>query len=153
MYCQESQEMEQPMQTSSVSPAELPWKEWVTKGAATGIIAGIARMLLFEDKSLFVARVRVPGAIAMGIGAAAGSVGTNLAHQYILPMIPHNQKYEKMESAAIALVASGLGTYAATNLLGNAAFGPAFAVGAGSYLAGDYAWHNLLNKAEGGLLI
>jgi hypothetical protein len=85
--------------------SEILWKKLLTKGVATGAIAAVAGMLLFEDKSLYVAGVQVPGAIAMGLGAAAGSVSADLAHKYIMPHIPANQKYEKAEFAALSIVA------------------------------------------------
>lgn len=150
MHCQE---MEPPMHSSSQPAiADLPWKEWIIKGAATGAIATVAGAAFFETGSIAIAGMKVPGAVAIGLGAASGSVAADLAHQYVLPYIPHNEKYEKMEYAAISLAASGLGTYAAASLIGPASLVPAFAVGAGSYLAGDYSWHHFLNKAEGGLL-
>jgi hypothetical protein len=54
-----------------------------------------------------------------------------------MPHIPANQKYEKAEFAAISVAASGLGTFAVSNLLGNTPMAPAFALGAGSYISGD----------------
>jgi hypothetical protein len=138
--------------TSSPHPSEILWKELLTKGVATGVIAALAGMLLFENKSLYVAGVQVPGSVAMGLRAATGSVSADLAHKYIMPHIPANQKYEKAEFAAISVVASGLGTFAASNLIGSAPMVPAFALGAGSYLSGDYIYHNFVNKKEGGFL-
>jgi hypothetical protein len=88
----------------------------------------------------------------MGIGAAAGSLSADLAHKYLIPHIPANQKYEKAEFAAISVVASGLGTYLVSNLIGGAKISLAIALGAGSYISGDYIYHNFINKKEGGFL-
>jgi hypothetical protein len=143
--------MKHPM-SSVRQVGEIEWKELLTKGAATGAIAALASMLLFEEKSLYVAGMQVPGSVAMGLGAAAGSLSADLAHKYIMPHIPANQKYEKAEFAAISIIASGAGTFAVSNLLGSAPMVPTFALGAGSYISGDYLYHNFINKKEGGFL-
>jgi hypothetical protein len=143
--------MEQSM-SSIRQVGEIEWKELLTKGAATGAIAALAGMLLFEDKALVIAGMRVPGSVAMGLGAAAGSLSADLAHKYVMPHIPANQKYEKAEFAIISVAASGLGTFAVSNLIGSAPMVPAFALGAGSYISGDYLYHNFINKKEGGFI-
>jgi hypothetical protein len=143
--------MEQPM--SSIRQAgEVEWKELLTKGVATGAIAALAGMLLFENESISVAGIKLPGSVAMGLGAAAGSLSADLVHKYIMPHIPANQKYEKAEFAAISVAASCLGTFAVSNLLGSAPMAPAFAIGAGSYISGDYIYHNFIDKKTGGFL-
>jgi hypothetical protein len=37
-------------------------------------------------------------------------------------------------------------------MIGSAEIGPAIALGAGSYISGDYIYHNFINKKEGGFL-
>jgi hypothetical protein len=96
--------------------------------------------------------MKVPGSVAMGLGAAVGSLSADLTHKYVMPHIPANQKYEKAEFAIISVVASGVGTFAVSNLLGSAPMIPAFALGAGSYISRDYLYHNFINKKEGGFL-
>jgi hypothetical protein len=143
--------MEQLM-SSIRQPGEVEWKELLTKGIATGVIAALAGMLLFENESIYIAGIKLPGSVAMGLGATAGSLSANLAHKYIMPHIPANQKYEKAEFAAIFNAASGLGTFAVSNLIGSAPMAPAFALGTGSYISGNYIYHNFINKKEGGFL-
>jgi hypothetical protein len=138
--------------SSRPKASEVEWKELLTKGATMGAIAALAGMLLFESPSLNIAGISVPGPVAMGIGAATGSLSADLAHKYVMTHIPANQKYEKAEFAAISIVASGLGTFTVSNLIGSAPMVPAFALGAGSYILGDYIYHNFLNKCEGGFL-
>jgi hypothetical protein len=121
------------------------------KGVATGAIATVAGMLLWDSKSISIAGIKVPGSVAMGLGAAAGSLSADLTHKYLVPHIPANQKYEKAEFAAISIAASGLGTYFVSNMIGTD-IGPAIALGAGSYISGDYIYHNFINKKEGGFL-
>jgi hypothetical protein len=143
--------MEQPM--SSIRQAgAVEWKELLTKGVATGAIAALAGMLIFKDEGIYVAGTKLPGSVAMGLGAPTGSLSADLVHKYIMPHIPANQKYEKAEFAVFSVAASGLGTFAVSNLLGNAPVAHAFALGTGSYISGDYIYHNFINKKEGGFL-
>eukprot|EP01127_Copromyxa_protea_P012504 TRINITY_DN3276_c0_g1_i1.p2 TRINITY_DN3276_c0_g1~~TRINITY_DN3276_c0_g1_i1.p2 ORF type:complete len:152 (-),score=13.36 TRINITY_DN3276_c0_g1_i1:164-619(-) len=147
--------MDSPMQTSS-QISDLPWKEWLVKSAVTGAIATAAGSMVFPAQSVSLAGYQVPGSVAMGLGVAGGSLVGDLTHQYVFPYIPHNEKYGKMEEAAVSLAASGLGAYVACQAVGgsgSAPFIPAVTLGAGSYLAGDYSWHHFLNKAEGGFLV
>jgi hypothetical protein len=143
--------MEQQM-SSYPRPSEVEWKELLSKGVATGAIAAVAGLLLWDSKSISIAGIKVPGSVAMGIGAAASSLSADLAHKYLIPHIPANQKYEKAEFAAISVAASGLGTYLVSNMIGGADIDPAIALGAGSYISGDYIYHNFINKKEGGFL-
>jgi hypothetical protein len=143
--------MEQPM--SSIRQAgDVEWKELLTKGAATGAIAALAVMLLFEDKTLSVAGIKLPGSVTMGLGATTVFLSADLAHKYIMPHIPANQKYEKAEFAAILIIASGAGTFAVSNLNGGSLMAPSFAIGAGSYISGDYIYHNFIDKKTGGFI-
>jgi hypothetical protein len=143
--------MEQPM-SSIRQPGEVEWKELLTKGVATGTIAALAGMLLFENESIYVAGIKLPGSVAISLGATAGSLSADLAHKYIMSHIPANQKYEKAEFAFISVAALGLGTFAVSNLLGNAPIVPALVLGTGSYISGNYIYHNFINKKEGGFL-
>jgi hypothetical protein len=63
-----------------------------------------------------------------------------------MPHIPANQKYKKAEFAFISVGILGLGTFTVSNLLGSTPMVPAFALGAGSYISGDYIYHNFINK-------
>jgi hypothetical protein len=100
--------MEQPI--SSIHQAgKIEWKELLTKGVATGMIAALARMLLFKDEGVYVAGIKLPGSVAMSLGAATGFLSADLVHKYIMPHIPANQKYEKTEFAAISVATLGLG--------------------------------------------
>jgi hypothetical protein len=128
------------------------WKDLAVKAAATAAVAGVAASFLVEPAQVSLLGMQMSSTVGIAAGAAAGSVVADLAHNYVLPLIPHNQKYEKMEHAALSVGASGGGAYLATSLMGNASFLPIFAIGAGSYVAADYIQHNFINKSEGGLL-
>jgi hypothetical protein len=152
MGVKQNLKMEQPM--SSIRQAsEIEWKELLTKSVATGAIAALASMLLFENESIPVTGIKLPGSVAIGLGAAAGSLSADLAHKYIMPHIPANKKYEKAEFAAISVAASGLGTFAVSNLIGSALMAPTFAIGAGSYISGDYIYHNFIDQENRWFLV
>jgi hypothetical protein len=120
--------MEQPM-SSICQASKVEWKELLTKGVTTGMIAALASMLLFENDSISVAGIKLPGLVAMGLGAATRSLSADLVHKYIIPHIPTNQKYEKAEFAVISIATSDLGTFAVSNLIGSALMAPTFAFG------------------------
>jgi hypothetical protein len=94
-------------------------------------------MLLFKDEGIYVAGIKLPGSVTMGLGAAARSLSPIHVHKYIMLYIPANQKYEKAEFAAISLAMSGLGTFVVSNLLENTLMVPTFALGTRSYISGD----------------
>lgn len=113
----------------------------IKKAAVTGVITAVAAQAFFpqvERGQIF--GMEVSPMLAVGIAGAASSVAADVAHEYVLPMIPGNAKYSNIESAALGVGVSGAST---AYLLvggpgGNDAFMPAFAVGAASYVAGDY---------------
>lgn len=139
--------MRQQRQSQIVQDA--PWKEWAVKAGLTGGIAAVSAAVLFQSDSINLMGVTVPAAAVIGLGAAGGSVVADLAHQYVLPHIPGNEKLADKEAALLSVVASGLGSYAATRLIGNSGFAiiPTVGVGAGSFLAGDYVYHHVLSQA------
>lgn len=133
---------------------EIPWKAWVTKAGATGLIAGAAGYVLFGgSKNTTLAGMTVPGAIPMGLGAAGGAIVGDLAHHYISPLIPHDQKFDQMEHAVVSVGAAGAGTALVSSLIGGPpVIGNSLLLGAGSYIAGDYTYNHFLGpNATGGL--
>jgi hypothetical protein len=60
--------MEQPM-SSIRQVGEIEWKELLTKGVTTSAIA----------EGIYIAGIKLPGSVAMGLGAAAGSLSADLA--------------------------------------------------------------------------
>jgi hypothetical protein len=49
-------------------------------------------MLLFKDEGVYIAGIKLPGSVAMGLEATAGSLSADIMHKYIMPHIPTNQK-------------------------------------------------------------
>jgi hypothetical protein len=144
------------MMPLDVSTPPIDWKEWLTKASLTGLVAAAGSYVLAGDsgRSFNLAGVGIPGYVIMGLGGAAGSLSADMAHQWVFPFIPHNAKYDKAEAAALSVAASGLGFYAAGLVLGPSAPAllPSMAIGSGSFLVSDYAWHNFISKKDGGLL-
>jgi len=140
------------MQRPTKSGHYASWKDWVMKAGSTGVIAGAAAFLLGDKSTLTVSVISIPSSVGFALGAAGGSISADLAHQYIFPLIPHNEKYDNMEATSLSIAASGLGTYAAASLFGPANFMQTFALGAGAYVAGDFVWSNYLGGKPGPLL-
>ncbi len=130
------------------SDDQVNWMQLLEKGLLTGAIAGMAGALMFGTDNIVIMGKSVPGVLPMAVGAAAGSMVGDLAHMYILPQIPHNQKYEKMESATISVAAAAAGTYVASSLFGPVQVVPSLALGAGSYVAADWAYANYIGQAN-----
>lgn len=116
-------------------------KEKLVKGAIAGGIAGVASAVLFNESgntNLFGLNMPIP--VAIGLTNGSASVGADLAHEYIFPYIPGNQKYAQLESAALGLGVAGVGT---AWLLGREGLSPSTfmngaVLGAGSYAAADW---------------
>lgn len=132
--------MEHPMQQIQ---ADIPWKEWLIKAGGAGLIAAVASAVFLKNENVPVFGMSIPSAALNGAVVATASIGADLAHQYVLPLIPHNDKYAQFESVGLAIAASGGGTYVVGKFLGEPALLPAFALGAASFVASDYLYHNL----------
>lgn len=144
--------MEPPMRTASPALSELPWQEWVSKATLTAAIAGVTTFAVMTPGKVPLFGMNVPVSIAAGLGCAAGSLTADFAHEYVLPYIPHNEKYMQAESAALGVFSAGVGNYIFSSLVGPAPRFPiAFGIGAGSYVLADYTWVRFLNGKTGGL--
>ena len=131
----------------------VPWTEFLMKGAMTGAVAAAASYLLLgENRSMPIAGRDVPVLIPVFAGGMAGSVLADTAHRWVLPMIPGNEKYAKAESAALGILSSGAGTAIALSFVGTPNIPATFALGAGSYVASDFAYHTFIDKSTGGML-
>lgn len=126
---------------------DMNWKASLYKaGVSAAFGAAGSYFLLGETASVPVGGVNVPSPVLVGGACGAGSVAADLAHMYVLPNIPQNEKFVKMESAALGLAASGLGTYGVMRLSGATSGGPtAVAIGAASFLAADYTSEKLFD--------
>lgn len=139
--------MNRPLGEMSSADNKVEWKEILMKGGLTGVVAGVAGSVLFGTDPVDIMGRSIPGAIPMAFGAAAGSVAADLTHKYVFPLIPHNEKYDKMEAISLSVGAAGLGTYAASSLFAKPALVPSLALGASSFVLSDWTYHNYLNQA------
>lgn len=142
-----------PEMTSVYAPMNVEWKEIASKAALTGALAGLAAVVLVGgDATVPLAGIQLPTSVAVGLGCAAGSVSGDLAHKYVLPHIPQNQKFAGVESVAISAGASVLGAYVATMGTG-LPFTTVAMLGGGSFLGSDYVYHQILDRRTGGFLL
>lgn len=116
------------------------WTCRLRKAALSGGVAYVAGMVFGEDgqTQIFGQNVSMPTALAGS--TALGSVAADVAHDYVLPYIPGNDKFNNAESAVLGLGISG-GTAAWLLNEGNVINQPAFntfLLGAGSYAAGEW---------------
>lgn len=133
---------------SSSQANEVAWKEIITKGLATGVVAGVAGAVFFGTNNVVIMGKSIPVVVPMALGAASGAVAADLVHKFAFPLIPHNAKYEKMEAATLSIAAAGLGTYAASSLFGPANLTNSLILGCGSFVASDFLWFNYMSSAE-----
>ena len=112
------------------------YKLWLHKAGFAGAIAAGASFALFHSPPVEIAGVSVPIWAAVGLAVGTASIGSSAAHEWVFPMIPHDMKYDALKSSGLAIGTSGLASYGVGSMLG-AASPLLFAVGAGSYVAGD----------------
>ena len=144
--------LDNPEFSSPNTPANIPWKEVLTKATLTAAIAGAAAAFVIPGGSVSIAGMSVPQAAAIGLGAASGSIAGDLAHKYVLPQIPQNEKYLGAESAAVSIGASIAGAYVAMNMMGDVPIMTPVLLGGGSYMASDYLFHHVIDTSSGGLM-
>ena len=137
--------MQGDMQTfcDNISMSDIDWKDWMMRAGLTAGVAAVSSYLLTADGGgqvdLF--GVRLPGSAIIGASAGVGSLSADLAHKYIFPLVPHNERFDKLESVALSAGASGLGCYAGSALIGgNPKLFHALAIGGCSFVASDYAY-------------
>lgn len=139
----------------SASPP-IDWNDWLMKAGLTGVTAALAAYVVTGDnagRTINVLGMDLPGVAVIGLGGAAGSLTADMAHQWIFPLIPNNEKYDRAEAAALSVGAAGAGCYIASSLLGpSPALLPSIAIGSGSFIASDYVYHNFVSAKSGGLL-
>ena len=150
MHCNNHEE--ETTEMSDSQEQKIDWSKWLLKSAGTGLAAVVVLWLLGERDSVQVMGQSLPVVLPLGAGCAIGSLSADIAHAYVLPMIPHNEKYQEYEAVALSVAASGAGTSIAALLLG---FNPnikTFLVGSSSYVAWDFLYHKFLMPGpDGGL--
>lgn len=138
--------------TSEYAPSNVPWKEIVTKAGLTAVVAGTAAALLLPQGTASVAGMPIPGSVAIGLGAATGSVVGDLTHKYVLPHIPQSEKYQGIETAAVSLIGASIGSYVGMRSIGEVPIMTPILLGGGSYFAADYIFHHIIDRDGGGFI-
>lgn len=116
------------------------WGDKLRKAAITGGIAYTAGYVFGEDGRTSLLGMDVSMPMALAGSTAIGSMAADLSHDYVLPMIPGNDKWVNPESALLGLGVSG-GTSAVLLNGGDVFNGSSlntFMLGAGSYAAGEW---------------
>lgn len=130
------------------------------KAAISGVIAGVGSVIFLGETEgsvpFPVLGFQVPPYIAIGGAVAAADLVSELAHQYVFPLINKSEKLTKIESALLQIglaggVTAGLLVYGSSAPRDLTSIGYAFGVGSISVIAGDYAFVNFV-KPGGGLL-
>lgn len=115
------------------------------------VVAGIgaAAFSMIAPGSTFIALGKdVPAWAAGAVGIGAGSLLADLGHQYILPELPVDNKLGYSASMILAPLLTGAGSLAAFYAMNSNSLGEApasiFLAGAGSEIAGSYAFESIL---------
>lgn len=139
--------------SSARSPMDVAWKDIATKAALTAAVGGVAGMLLVPGGgSVSVLGMQVPQYVGLGIGAGIGSVAGDLAHNYVLPHIPQDQKWIGVETAAVSVGAAAAGAYVGMSMFGSVPIMTPLLIGGGSYIGADYLYHNVWDMKSGGFI-
>ena len=119
--------------------------DW-TKAGLTAVIGSLGSVLMGEkDTSVNLFNVNVPAPVAIGIVVGGASIGSELAHDYILPHIPKNERFVNLESSALAVGTAGGLTTAILTYAGapRENWAKSFMLGGGSVVLGQYANNSL----------
>ena len=131
-------------------------KNTIIRAGMTGAITAVgSRMLFGESGNISVFNMNVPIAIPIGLsGALASSLG-DVAHNYILPLIPQPEKLQRVESIAVNFATSGV-VFCLTlkGLVGlpNNNISMAIGFGGASKLGAEALYNRYWNPLTGGVL-
>ena len=116
----------------------MSWSDKLKRGAAVGVVAGVATQLIYGSGGYGnILGMELPASAVMGVAAGVGSVGADIAHES-LPSMGLGEMGATVVEAGVA----GLVTAGAANYLGvaNGIDMEAIALGAGSLYAGRYLY-------------
>lgn len=108
---------------------------------AGGVSVGLTYLLY--DKNLMMpvpfGPLEVPAFVAIGGSCTIGNMAGEVLTEFVLPMIPKNESFQKYEEAIIPPVLAGASTYLAMKFLisDNANFQNSFVIGAGGSVVGS----------------
>ena len=137
-----------PRVTAKYTPpsVNIEAKSVAKKAIYTGAIAAAAGYFLLGESSgdIGVFGVTLPTSIASGVGAAAGSVVSDLFTDYVIKATIQSAAVSELEQQSVKLGLAAAGSMSALYL--GAGVSPsimAAVVGAGSKAGGDYTYQNL----------
>ena len=116
--------------------------EMVGKPVMVGVTAAVASKFLFPgDDTIPVFGMEVSQMVAVGVAVGGASAIGGIASGYILPMLPQSEEAAKAEGMILTPAMTAAATYAVARMLGDVPNPfPLLALGAGSEIAGTYAW-------------
>ena len=143
-----------------VSPVSGPTvgsnlKEMFIKGGLVGLAGGLGSIVLFNETStISLGGMSLPAWAVVAGATGVSSAVADLAKDYILPHIPQNQKFSHIEGVALGLGSAGLSSCLLLRLAGAPEKNmlKCIGLGAGSYILGDFAYKNIVDRATGGIL-
>ena len=123
--------------------------KYVLKPAIAGLVGTVAAAVVLRESGgpLYAFGSEYNAPLFAGGMCAVSNIGASLAHDYVLPHIPHNEKFINSEAALLAMAASGGSIYVAgilTGLVEPSNFIYPIALGAGAQIASDYAYENFV---------
>jgi len=123
------------------------WKESGYKMLVAGAVGTLGAYVLGERSTYPLYGMQMPSSTIVGGAAAVGTGVADLAHTYILPHIPGNEKFATLESAGLGLGVSGGGTMLGLKMAG-AQNGLMMGglIGAGSFVAADYTASKMFSQ-------
>lgn len=134
-------------------------KDSLTKSVLAGSTYAAGQLLIFGDQNTVtipMTNIQMPAIAAGFIAGMSSSLISDVAHDYLLPLIPKNEKYVNAESALVGAGVSGLASCLMLKAVADLPFENfpiCIAYGGGSYVASDFLWHNVVSKKEGGFLL
>jgi len=125
-------------------------KQLLSRPATALVVGGAITALVGDTGRAKIFGMDVPMALAGGIATAGAVEIGQIAHDYILPHIPHNAKWSTTESMILAPIVGGLayysllrmsdpGRFSGDSVTGAPVWAMAAGVGAGAVVASEYA--------------
>ena len=83
-------------------------RDYSFKAGLAGLTMGVGSVLLFgESGGRNIYGMNIPAYIPIAVAGGVSSIAGDLAHDYVLPHIPQNEKMKNVESAGLNFATSG----------------------------------------------
>ena len=126
------------------------WKDMAIKAGIAGLIGVSGSLAMGENfaNTASLGPLNMTAPLMVSVATASASVVADVAHCYVLSNIPMDQKWNNLESAAIGVAVSGLGTVAVLKLAGaaNRSMLGGVALGGASFMGADYISSKVLKR-------